>query len=278
MRETKRYLGLELAGAKNQKTSLAVLEYYPREQKTFLLDSFDKISVQPDETSDEALLHLIDEVREGVVYMGVNVPLVLPPCITCSRKTCPPTGPCGDPAALWMKRFTQRIARKNENSNKLRTFTAYTQRPVELWIRHKVFPELPKTIHFEIDETLGGNRAPLTARMHFLKRHLENMSLVEIWPKLTVAVLCAQLGLPHRVGTAYRHLEDGAHFREEILTRLAEDYQIFIYERDLHKLSASLTSFDAFICAFTALLCDKGDCVKIPKGFPISSGWVHYPA
>ena len=34
---------------------------------------------------------------------------------------------------------------------------------------------------------------------------------------------------------------------------------IFIYERDIRKLAHSLASFDAFICAYTALLADRVD-------------------
>src|SRR4051812_23143022 len=93
-RETKRFLGLELAGAKNQKTSLAVLEYYPKEQKTFLLDIFDRIAHHDGQTGDEAVLEVIQEESTGIQKMGVNVALELPPCITCTRKACPMPSHC----------------------------------------------------------------------------------------------------------------------------------------------------------------------------------------
>ena len=71
MRE--RFLGLELAGAKNNKTALSILEYYPREQKIFLLDIRDRISGdrgsarehRPGISSgDQALLDLLFEPDE----------------------------------------------------------------------------------------------------------------------------------------------------------------------------------------------------------------------
>jgi hypothetical protein len=270
VRETRRYFGLELAGAKNQKTSLAVLEFYPKEKKIFLLDIFDRITQREDQTTDEALLEVIHEMDEDLAKIAVNVPLELPPCICCTRKDCASPSQCLHPSVKW-------VNANFKKSPKSKEFTPYTQRPIEIWIRHEVFPQLPKTSLFEIDETLGGNKAPLTARMHFLKKHLSGIALVEVWPKLSVAILAHQMGIPKRVVSTYRQLENGIQSREEILTRLAKEREIFIYEADMRKLSQSLACFDAFICAFTALLSDQNECVKAPTGFPINSGWIEYP-
>ncbi len=288
----KRYLGLEVFGAKNQKTALAVIEYYPKERKIFLSDLFDRIPTQDHETADEALLQLVDEVSKEIkgeiknktksksnLLLGVNVPLDLPPCITCTLKTCPLPENCTVPTVSWMAKTAARTT--NETGKTLRGLTPYTQRPIEIWVRSQVLPNLPVSHRFEIDEALGGNRAPLTARMNFLKRHLhryfKSHELLEIWPKLTVAILALNLEIHKRVITSYRHLEDGAHSREVFLMALAQKYQIFIYERDFIKLTNSLNAFDAFICAFTTLLSDQKLCAKIPKGFPTSAGWIQYP-
>jgi hypothetical protein len=280
-REPARYLGLELSGAKNPKTALAALEYYPREHKVFLLDVFERISGRGDgsggkaaQTGDEALLEVLRELTEehepGTIHLGVNVPLTLPPCAECTRKTCPMPRSCTVPTVKWMRSNARRHSKSLD-------FTPYTQRPAELWIKHHVLEALPESHRFEIDEALGGNKAPLTMRMHFLRRHLPDLKIIEAWPKLTVAVLAHELGLSKRVVQGYRNLEEGAHAREEILEALAEKKGIFIYERDLTKLSTTLASFDAFICAFTALLSDTGLCEAVPTGFPEAAGWVEYP-
>jgi len=274
-------LGLELAGAKNLKTALAVLEYYPKEQKTFLLDVYDKITVEEYQTGDEALLATLAEVLSNESHrtakLGVNVPLVLPPCITCTRKTCPMQHHCTVKTVRWMKEQT----RKAENEGKdlgvnVREFTPYTQRPFEIWARYQILPKLHPDYRFEIDETLGGNRAPLTARMHFLSRHLKGLEIVEVWPKLTISTLAQGIGISRRLIANYRKLEEGYDARMELLETLAMKKGVFIYERDLKKLSQSLAAFDAFICAYTALLSDRDMTVSPPKGFPIESGWVHY--
>src|SRR4051812_42816484 len=121
-REPARYLGLELSGAKNQKTVVAALEYYPRERKVFLLDIFEKISGRAPagskqaqagaQTADEALLELLRELTEehdpGTVHIGVNVPLTLPPCAECTRKTCPMPRSCTVPSVRWMRSTSRR--------------------------------------------------------------------------------------------------------------------------------------------------------------------------
>jgi hypothetical protein len=179
-----------------------------------------------------------------------------------------------------MRDFSKKAAkhRFGKSATRVLEFTPYTQRPIELWIRHQVLPLLPESHRFEVDEALGGNKAPLTARMHYLKSHLRELQPTEVWPKLSVAVLCAEMGIERRIVSAYRHMEEGVHAREEILEALTEHHGIFVYERDLRKLAQSLTSFDAFICAYTALLVDNDRCEPIPKGFPASSGWVFYPS
>jgi hypothetical protein len=267
--KAKRYLGLELAGAKNQKTAVAALDYYPKGGKVFLLDIFDRLP-----SGDQPLLDLFDEMEGDISRMGVNVPLELPPCLTCSKRSCVLERKCKTGAVDWMRELTQQAM---DDGARVNDFTPYTQRPVELWIRYKVLPLLPVTHRFEVDEALGGNKAPLTARMHFLKRHLRNIPLAEVWPKLSIAIIAQQLGLSKRVITRYRQLEEGMHAREAILEAITERRSVFIYERDVRKLTKSLAAFDAFICAYTALLADHDLCADMPKGFPAASGWVEFP-
>lgn len=276
--EPRRYLGLELSGAKNPKTALATVEYYPREKKVFLLDIYDRITPHDEQTADEALLETLSELdHHNLAKMGVNVPLELPTCVTCTRKSCPMPGRCTVAPVKWMRELIGKAERNPEIDLRVKEFTPYTQRPIELWVRYQVLPKLPQDARFDIDETLGGNKAPLTSRMNFLKRHLKKIELVETWPKLTVSILSQELKIPNRIVASYRQLEEGAHARQEILERLIRSHGIFIYERDLKKLSENLAAFDAFFSAYTALLCDSDRCQKMPAGFPASSGWVTYP-
>ncbi len=278
--QPRRYLGLELAGAKNQKTSLAVLEYYPREQKVFLLDVYDKIAALNDQTGDDALIETIAEAtsneKNRVARVGVNVPIELPPCITCTRRACQTAAGCSDPTAKWMIELARKAAESRELGVNVLEVTPYTQRPFEIWARYRILPELNEDFRFEIDEALGGTRAPLTARMHYLKKHLGPLPIVEVWPKLTISTIAQAFGLPKRLILNYRKPEEGYAARVELLETIAMKKGVFIYDRDLKKLGQSLTAFDAFICAYTAVLCDRDMTTKPPKGFPKGASWVAY--
>lgn len=272
----KRYLGLELTGAKNQKTALAVLEFFPKEGKTFLLDVQTGIGYDRDHDSDQVITEtLLDHMDPKIEsWVGANVPLTLTPCVECTRKTCPLPKHCTVPEVKWMRNHSP----KNSPENFI---TPYTQRPVDIWIRNEVLPEISSTPKFgvklDLDETLGSNKAPLTARMAMIKKHLPKIEFLEVMPKLTLAQLAIALKIPSRWTQTYRQLEDGIYAREMILEKLIEHFDLFIYERDLKKITQHLNAFDAFICALTVKLVDLGKTMNPPKGFPASSGWVHFP-
>jgi hypothetical protein len=265
----KRYLGIDLSGAKNSKTALAVLEYFPREKKVFLLDVHLGIGADPEHDSDEVLVQTLQDHTDGVddFKVGVNVPLTYPPCVRCPRKTCPLPKNCTVPEVKWMRNFYEKGGKG---------FTPYTQRPVELWLKQEVLAKIPERLRFELDETLGGNKAPLTARMIFLQHHLQDFQFVEVLPKLTVSLLIQKLKLNPRMVRVYRQLEDGAFARQTILERMTEHLDIFIYDRDVKKLTENLGAFDAFLCAYTALLSDLNACAPTPKNFA-PSGFILYP-
>jgi hypothetical protein len=286
----RRYLGLELSGAKNPKTTIAVLEYYPKEKKVFLLDLHSGIGTDDHANADDALIesiqdHADDHVRgRPEMSIGVSTPLTLPPCLGCNKRACQSAKGCASSDVKWMQQFYERSALtppKKPVSKKIAKqkdfFTPYTQRPVELWLRFDVMKKIPDRVRFEIDEAMGGNRAPLTARLHYLQKHLKKFSMIEVLPKLTVALLMPSLKLTWRHLRLYRSIEEGAHAREAILERMCEHLNIFIYDRDLKKLTTHLNAFDAFICAYTAILKDRGECANPPRGFPLASGWVDYP-
>ncbi len=266
----KRFLGIELSGAKNQKTAACVLEFYPREGKTFVLDVYDKIITDEGETSDDGLLALLQELGsdKAIQAVGVNVPLDLPPCLVCRRRACF-EGPCDDPGVRWAQTLLKKYDRASRGPGRARQFTPYTQRPIEVWIWHEIIEKLPAYLRFELDETMGGNRAPLTARMHFLQKKLPTFHFVEVLPKLIVARLAEAGIVPKRDALAFRKIEEGAEARENLLHAIAQKLNFFVYDRDIHKLSLSLTSFDAFLCAMSCALTEaRGSRHKPARGWP----------
>ena len=62
-----------------------------------------------------------------------------------------------------------------------------------------------------------------------------------------------------------------------MLESLAHHRGIFIYDRDVRKLSVSLAGFDSFICAYTALLADNAGCEEAPHSYPSATTWLQFP-
>lgn len=274
---SRRTLGLELGGAKGSRTALAVLEYYPRERKTFLLDLHDSIGATEKTSSDETLIGLLEEVSPHASILAVNVPLTLPPCFDCTTRHCTARGGCSKPEVKWMREFARKASNQRSDP-RIREFTAYTTRPVELWLRHAVLPTLESRARFDVDEAMGSNRAPLLARIRYIQRHLPEIRTVEALPKLTLARLAVKHSIPMRFLAQYRNLDQGVNARRELLERLSDPLGVFIYERDAKKISENLVAFDAFFCGLTALLVELGRDEPPPRGFPVKSGWIHAPA
>lgn len=267
--------GLELAGAKNLKTSLAVMEQYarPKENKTFLLDLYTGLGQVDQVSADHLLLDALDECladrKKGEkVWMGVNVPLTLPPCTRCTKRVCPLPERCTVQAVKWMRTHAPVHGAAS-------ALTPYTQRPVELYFKD-ILHDVGQP---SMDDALGGARAALTARMVFLKPHLEarHIQLVEVYPRLASHMLGAGLGAPGRILRNLRHLEHGVAARRWLMERWIERTSTFIYDRDLEKMIHHLGAFDAWVCAWVAQLASLGQVRKPPKGFPIASGWIHCP-
>lgn len=276
MTKQKRYLGIELAGAKSQRTALAMLEYFPKEQKTFLLDVQTGIGTTQDTEADRVLSEtLLDHLEKGVdSFVGVNVPLSLPPCLSCTRKSCPLPKNCTVPEVKWMKQWS---AKHHLDS----CLTPYTQRPVDLWLKQEALYLLQESpqygVKLELDESLGSNKAPLAARMNMLQRHFKGLQFIEVSPKLSLALLAIHLKIPLKWTQAYRQLEEGIYAREMILEKIISSQDLFIYDRDFKKITQHLNAFDAFMVALTVKFAHQNLTQKPPKGFPLKTGWVHSP-
>lgn len=258
-----RVLGLELAGAKNDKTALAVFEYYPHEEKTYLLHLYEGLGPRVDLSADRVLLSILRESRGPNSVLCVNVPLQFPPCTGCRLKACVTQGECHSPPAQW--------ALKQKGAN----FTPYTQRPVELWLKKEVVAR--NALNLDVDEALGGARAPLTARMVYLADRLKGFEVIECIPKLTTMLVGKARRVPKNLLEDFRTLGKGARARADLLRAVAPGLGLYLSPHDLVRATRNLSAFDALFCGATGILYVRGRCVKPPRGFPIRSGWIQYP-
>jgi hypothetical protein len=266
-----RFIGLSVGGAKSDRTCLTIIDYYRKQEKSFVVDIFEGICADNDRTADEVLFELLKEIKaEGpaVKIMAVDAPLSFPPCAFGCEESCQGYDRCKRPAVRWMR--TQYTKEKAKN-HRLKHFTPYGQRPVDLYFRYK-FPEE----NLFQDETMGANLAPQAVRMNYLKKHLDDQ-LVEVWPKLALYSLHKPLKISKREILDYRNLERGAGIRQKLIDKLSAESKMFIYERDMKKFLTNVSAFDSLVCAWVALLTDLERVVQYKSDLPIETGWVQVP-
>ncbi len=281
--EVERFVGISLGGAKSDRTCLTVIDWYQKQDKAFLIDVFESIGPQKSTTqdyhkteltADQVLLDLIHELQRsehvtGVKTIAVDAPLTLPPCLNTCSTQCDGYEKCKKPEVRWMKQIYKKA---KDHLPKLKHFTPYSQRPVDLYFRY-LYPDEEL---FQ-DETLGANLAPQTARMQYLKHRLQKQKLIEVWPKLSIYTMIKPLKLSKRDFLYYRNVEKGMHVRAKILDHLVTRCGIFIYDRDHKKLISSIPAFESFICTWVALENARDKSVKFRSDLPLDTGWVVVP-
>jgi hypothetical protein len=261
-----RFLGVSLFGGKNDRTTLAVLEYYPEHNKLFLNQLFEKIRTEDEVSADMTLVDQIQSLGEDVELLAMDVPLDLPKCMRCKLK-CPGFEKCREPEIQWMWKVHRH---RKEDKRQLRLFTPYTQRSIEMYLA----TELEEPFH--LHEALGANLAPLTARGHFLKRRL-SLPVIEVFPQLSLWRLGRSLGIPKKYLQVQGRLLRQDETRQMFLQALIENRLVFIYQQDVQRLIENRDAFSAFLAALTAYLSTRGQCEPRPRGFPEAEGWIEFP-
>lgn len=271
-----RSLGLELSGAKQDRSAVATMDFYPTTNRLILVDI--EVLHTPPESEASADAYLIESIErliaEAPQFTGIAVhaPLTLPPMLyTCLQKDgesgakVPHAEASSDPQVRWMLQTWKSL------NPQPRPFVPYLQRPAEIWLRYVC------TEKFDIPEGLGANTAPFAARMQFLQHHLPK-PLNEVFPKATLSRLISSLGMPKNLVRLYRDIDRGLHTREAFFEQLTKRLpQLFIYERDLEKMIVHLNCFHAFLSALTQHLWVKKQTERPPRGFPRGAAWIHIP-
>lgn len=148
--------------------------------------------------------------------------------------------------------------------------TPYTERCSELYWEESLDE------NFSLQQAMGSNRAPLTARIHFIKRRLK-VKFIEVAPKISFWRFGLFLGLPKSKLKQHRHWEGGEESRRLFIETLIKEDKAFIYEQDRKVLIEDQFAFDAFVGALTGLMKFKRQTEPKPRGFPDQEGWIEVP-
>jgi hypothetical protein len=241
---SKRFLGLELGGSR--RTAVVCLEFQTGDSKVFLVETRAHLHGTREETADEAVIRAVNDL--GPDLIAVDAPLTFPPCLVCDVAACPGTMGCPKPAVQWMREESER-----RRWGKAKFPPPYTHRPADLLMRGRWQDDSPMPIPAE--EAFGSGRAPLTARMSYLRKHLTCKNLLEVSPRFALAGLADWYGVSTRELRRSRDVEHGAENRFTILNKIAQISlapglpHLYLYMTDVVALAKDLSSFDALLCA-----------------------------
>ena len=253
--KSQRILGLELGGGKSGRTSLVLLEYYPKDKKVFVSERVPNVAATATRYGDEVLLDHLRKLKPARI--GVNAPLSLPPCVRCRYPECGGYRECSYAPVRWMHEEAVRA-----KIPVLKHPTPYTQRPVDVFLRTRVQPRYG--IDLFIEESLGAGRAPLAARMQYLQSQIGKKLFLETSPRLALVGIADWYGVTARELRRYRLPEDGVEHRRHILVKLQEDLtafglpQLFLYEAEAQEIAESLPCFQALLSGFMVVCADAG--------------------
>lgn len=260
-----RFVGVSLSGGKQDKACVAILEYFPKHDKVFLVKLYEKIKGDESVSVDSKILDVINSY-ENTAYVVMDVPTQLPICLTCELK-CPGIEKCQEPHIQWMHKKNNE---KNAQKKPKKLFTSYTQRAVEFILSY----DLEET--FTLPHAMGANSAPLVARALFLAKRVK-AKILEANPKVTIWRVGRYLKLQKSHLMFHRHSVGGDESRLALLSALSEHNVVFVYKEDIKSMYLNNHSFEAFICALTGFFKFKGLTEKPPKGFPSDESWIEIP-
>lgn len=248
-----RYLGLELGGSR--RTAVVCLDYHPEQGKVFLVETRAHLHGTREETADEILVRAVNSLAPD--RLGVDAPLTFPPCLVCEEPRCPGASACPKESVRWMREESER-----RRWSKAKFPPPYTHRPVDLLMRGQWQEDAPLPVPAE--EAFGSGRAPLAARISYLRRHFACRDLLEVSPRFALNGIAPWYGVSVRELRRCRDLEHGAENRFTILNKIVERPpstelpRLHLYMTDVVAIAKDLSAFDALLCAFMPLCRDLG--------------------
>lgn len=265
--KTVKVAGIHLAGPNSPKTTVVIMTGRPGEGNLKITAVLDRMGALHRLFSDDRLFEFLKTQMPDRIM--IDCPLTLPPCVACTRPSCPGVNACEDIAVAYM----QKLAESSAGKKRKRLMNPQTQR---IWDVKEWFHWSPSLQ----EPTYSANKAPLVVRGMTLQRRLNALSEpLRLWEtSIPHAVTCLvdQLGLSRELAYQYRAFEIGREQRTLLLEALHANG--YLEEDDIDEVAASVESFSATIAAVVAALQLAGLCSVPDNAFFQEQGWVYLPA
>lgn len=268
----KYFAGIHLSGPNNAKTTMTILKQSSWDKPLIISKLYEKIGPLGSLFSDD---RLVDIIKSGPELSGVFVdcPLSVPPCVRCTRETCPGVVKCEEVPVAIMLNIDEEV--RTPRNKRGRPINPQSQR---LW----------DVMNLNISEnrnepSYSANLAPLVARAKTFEKRLKCVSpeleLKETSLPHVLEILENVIGYRSSLQKDYRSFEKGRETRQMLMEEFVERGWIDndLEEIFLEQIAANLENFQSFLTAWVCSLSHLGLVYERPEGFDADEGWVFLP-
>lgn len=277
--------GLSLKGGRRDQFFFSLLEYFPDEKRWFL-SSLLQVKDSDGAGGDEAIRDWIEQY--GLNEIVLDVPLTLPTCSLCQIE-CPGHKQCPHPDVVEVKKHIQsvldedaRMATENpkdyefaRNADDLfdflkdithrpatthiisrsfkrrlkKGYLPYWNREVDFWVWCYYYDQLLELFNTSFD-SYGNSSLMVQHRFSYLRRHFPNqLNLFESNTQIVLVELLRAGVIKKADIIMMSDLEEGPEAKLDIIKRVEEKLNVFIYDHDLELLVRNPRAFESFLLA-----------------------------
>ncbi|MBC7659057.1 MAG: hypothetical protein H7249_05050 [Chitinophagaceae bacterium] len=258
--------GIHLAGPNSTKTTLVIMTGQLGEGNLKISGIYDRMGTVNRLFSDDRLFEVLR--AESPDRVMIDSPLSVPPCVACTRPSCPGVNACEDIAVAYM----QKLVDTKGGKRKRKPMNPQTQRIWDVKEWYHWHPSLQ-------EPTYSANKAPLVVRGLTLQRRLrsleEPIQLYETSVPHALSVFVEQLELAREIGYQYRAFGIGRERRQAFIKALMKAG--VVDGSKMEDVTATVETFSAFVTAVMAGLEVKGRVSRPENEFFSNQGWVYLP-
>ena len=283
--ERKKIVGLSMKGGKRDNFTFCLLEFFPGEKRWFLRSVL-QVKDEEDVHSDEAMRTWIDDFE--LDKLVVDFPLNLPNCHSCALD-CPGASKCPVHPIVEVRRLSEKLLREDQAKYRAhpktyelernsrdevdfkrdilakepqhhllsrsfkrrlkKPFLPYWNRTLDFWVWSYYYDQLLDLFNTSFD-SFGNSSLMLQLRFSYLKRHFPNsLELFESNTQLILIELLRSKIIAKKDILEMTSIEVGAEARLDIIKKIEDKLDIFIYDNDLELLIRNPRAFDSFLLA-----------------------------
>ncbi|MDC1175283.1 hypothetical protein OAT67_07795 [Bacteriovoracaceae bacterium] len=293
--------GLSLKGGRRDQFFFSLLEYYP-EDKRWFLKSLLQVKDSEEAGGDEAIREWIEDYELSEIVL--DVPLTLPTCSLC-HIDCPGERHCPHPEVVEVRRKIDSVleedARMNLENPKnyefarneddtfdfLRDIThrpstthiisrsfkrrlkkgylPYWNREVDFWVWCYYYDQLLELFNTSFD-SYGNSSLMVQHRFSYLRRHFpDKLALFECNTQIILVELLRSGVIRKSDIQRMNDLVEGPEAKLDIIKKVEEKLNVFIYDHDLELLVKNPRAFESFLLALAGKNIIMGKNKDLPE-------------